>query len=119
MRFSAELRNAANVAVQWMNPDQRRMYEAIDKDIYSDAVPGPVARMHFLTGKAGRGKSFVVNAAISKARSLGHIVVVCGTTALCVSNIEGGRTAHSMFSIPVTDDYIIILEWSRVYKMMT
>ena len=104
-RFSAKLRNAANAAMQQMNPDQQQMYEAIDNDIYSDAAPGPIARMHFLTGKAGRGKSFVVNAAISKARSLGRIAVVCGTTALCVSNIEGGRTAHSMFSIPVTDDY--------------
>jgi hypothetical protein len=104
--FSAELRHAADTAVRQMSADQRQMYEVIENDIYSNPAGGSIPRMHFLTGKAGRGKSFVVNAVISKARSLGHIAVVCGTTALCVSNIEGARTAHSMFSIPVAEDYI-------------
>ena len=94
------------MAVQQMSADQWQMYEVIENDIYSNPAGGSIPRMHFLTGKAGRGKSFVVNAVISKARSLGHIAVVCGTTALCVSNIEGARTAHSMFSIPVAEEYI-------------
>jgi hypothetical protein len=41
---------------------------------------------------------------IDRARGCGHIVAVCGTTALSVSDVDGGRTAHSLFKLPVRDD---------------
>lgn len=100
---AAQLAQFATDTIEKMSEEQRDIYNIIDKDIYDpDGHLRP--RLHFLTGKAGRGKSFIVKAIIAKARSLGRITVVSGSTALSVSDVDGGRTAHSTFRIPVTDD---------------
>jgi hypothetical protein len=100
---AAELRHIAASAVSFMSADQRSIYEALHDVIYGDPLPS-TPHLHFLTGKAGRGKSFIIKALVAEARSMGGIVVVAGTTALSISDIDGGRTAHSIFKLPVTED---------------
>ena len=102
---SAELRELACLAVSSMSPDQRLIYDALHTDIYSNpSTSSP--HLHFLTGKAGRGKSFIVKTLVAEARSMGEVVVVAGTMALSTSDIDGGRTVHSMFKLPVTEDNV-------------
>ena len=101
----AELRELACLAVSSMSPDQRLIYDALHMDIYSNpSTSSP--HLHFLTGKAGRGKSFIVKTLVAEACSMGEVVVVAGTTALFTSDIDGGRTMHSMFKLPVTEDNV-------------
>ncbi|CAG8833013.1 30692_t:CDS:2, partial [Gigaspora margarita] len=55
----------------------------------------------FLDGKAGQGKTFLINAICYKIRAAKKIILICGTTALSALLYEGGCTAHSLFCIPV------------------
>jgi hypothetical protein len=44
-----------------------------------------------------------MNAIVNILRSERKIVLICGTSALAASLYERGRTAHSLFEIPVTE----------------
>lgn len=101
---AATLDQLAIDMVLGMSTDQRAIYNDIYTDIFHHQPTSSSPRLHFLTGKAGRGKSFIVKALVAKARGMGYIAVVSGTTALSVSDIDGGRTAHSTFKLPVTED---------------
>jgi hypothetical protein len=101
---AATLDQLANDMVLGMSTDQRMIYNDIYTDIFHYQPTSSSHRLHFLTGKAGRGKSFIVKALVAKARGMGYIAVVSGTTALSVSDVDGGRTAHSTFKLPVTED---------------
>jgi hypothetical protein len=57
----------------------------------------------FIEGKPGRGKSFLADAVACKFRAEGKIVLVIGTSALAAALHERGRTAHSLFRIPVKE----------------
>ena len=59
----------------------------------------------FVDGRAGRGKTFLLNAIVTKLRSKYAIVIIAGTTALSILLYDCGRTAHSAFGIPVTEVY--------------
>ncbi|KAI8532731.1 hypothetical protein RHMOL_Rhmol11G0236300 [Rhododendron molle] len=55
----------------------------------------------FLNGGAGTGKTFLYNTIAQKCRALGHIVVTVASFGIASLLLEGGRTAHSTFSIPL------------------
>lgn len=52
----------------------------------------------FLTGKAGTGKSYIVNATIAELCSMGKNVVAVAPTGIAATNING-QTIHSMFKL--------------------
>jgi hypothetical protein len=54
----------------------------------------------FIDGKAGRGKTFLLNAMCSKLRSMGLIVIATAVSAFAAQLYKGGRTAHSIFKVP-------------------
>ena len=98
------LQAEVDAALNLMSPDQCSMYDTLDNEIHSPPSSTPTSHLHFITGKAGRGKSFVTKAIISHTRALGKIVAIAGTTALCVSDIDGACTAHSLFGLLVVKD---------------
>jgi hypothetical protein len=59
----------------------------------------------FLDGRAGRGKSFVLEAFVCWCRSQQWVVLIAGSTALSVLPYTRGRTAHSTFSVPIDHVY--------------
>jgi predicted ATPase len=79
-----------------MNLEQRHIFDRIDNSIRRGGC-------FFLDGKAGRGKTFLVNAICNRIRGQGRIAYITGATALSVTLYERGRTAHSMFGIPVNE----------------
>ena len=81
------------------NPEQEQVFR---RPIEVCAQPGPQSPI-FLDGKAGRGKSYVVECLTWWLRSRREIVLVTGSTALSVIGYDRGRTAHSTFGIPVND----------------
>jgi predicted ATPase len=82
-----------------MNPDQAAIYHTILQDCWYDDLH----QMYFIDGKAGRGKTFLVRAICDTIRSQGDIVIIAGSTALSATLYERGRTAHSIFGIPVLE----------------
>ncbi|KAA8894732.1 hypothetical protein FN846DRAFT_912553 [Sphaerosporella brunnea] len=91
--------NQAQLAVSQMNPEQAICYHTVLDDCWSD---GP-HRLYFIDGKAGRGKTFLVRAICDTLRSQADIAIIAGSTALSATLYERGRTAHSVFGIPVLD----------------
>lgn len=79
-----------------MNAEQQSVYNRVLQSIGNGGC-------FFLDGKAGRGKTFLVNAICNRLRGQGQIACITGSTALSVTLYERGRTAHSMFGIPVQE----------------
>ena len=48
-----------------------------------------------------------MNTIVNKLRGEGKIVLIVGTSALAASLYERGRTAHSLFKIPVTEVHLL------------
>ena len=87
-----------------MDADQLEIYSTL----YACITEDEEIRKHrmstfFIEGKPGRGKTFVANVLATKLRSEGYIVLIVATTALAATLYERGRTAHSLFRIPVTE----------------
>ena len=53
----------------------------------------------FIDGKAGRGKTFLVNVICDLLRSMGRIVLPTATSAFATQLYPGGRTTHSAFKV--------------------
>lgn len=76
------------------NQEQRLVYDRVMRSI-------PTGGYYFLDKKAGKEKTFLVNAIYNRIRGVGHIACIIGLTTLSVTFYKKGRTAHSIFSIPV------------------
>jgi predicted ATPase len=79
-----------------MNAEQQSVYNRVLQSIGNGAC-------FFLDGKAGRGKTFLVNAICNRLRGQGQIACITGSTALSVTLYERERTSHSMFGISVQE----------------
>jgi len=58
----------------------------------------------FLHGPAGTGKTFLYNCLCSHFRAQGKIVVCVASSGIASQLLPGGRTAHSRFKIPLSND---------------
>jgi hypothetical protein len=97
----SELEHQARQMYNTMNSEQKNIF----CDILHHARNSR-AHVHnntFIEGKPGRGKTFLVDALCSQLRSEGNIVLIVGTSALAAALYERGRTAHSLFRIPVIE----------------
>jgi hypothetical protein len=88
----------ADAAAARMNGEQRAIYEEI-----LAAVTQGRPLYAFIDGKAGRGKTFLVNALCDKIRSMGRIVIPTATAAFAAQLYPGGRTTHSAFKVRFPD----------------
>ena len=97
------LEREAAYALSLMNIEQQQVLHSVYDNIEKNHCTRHPCQPMFIDGRPGRGKTFVVDAIIKKLRSEGKIVLTVGTSALAASLHERGRTAHSLFEIPVTD----------------
>jgi hypothetical protein len=79
-----------------LNNGQREAYNTIMASI--NACDG---KTFFLNGSGGTGKTFVYNTICAKLRSEGKIILCVSSSGISALLIRGGRTAHSMFKIPI------------------
>ena len=77
-------------------PDQRMAYDCIIA-----SVEGAEGRLFFLNGPGGTGKTFIYNTVCCKLRSEGKIILCVSSSGISALLIRGGRTAYSMFKIPI------------------
>ncbi|XP_024015907.1 uncharacterized protein LOC112089161 [Eutrema salsugineum] len=79
------------------------------KDIYNDimdAVTRGIRGMFFVYGYGGTGKTYLWRLLGAALRSQGKIVLNVASSGIAALLLEGGRTAHSRFGIPmVVNEY--------------
>jgi hypothetical protein len=90
-------------SMQQDNPPQFAIYQLILADILA-AIELPHSRAHFIDAPAGTGKTYLMNALLTKLRSLYHLALATATSGIAATNFVDGQTAHSRFHIPIPVD---------------
>ena len=85
-------RAAASLAI--LNTGQREIFDEV-----MDAIQGNRPLTLFIDGKAGRGKTFLINTICEHIRALGLIAIPTATAAFAAQLYPGGRTTHSAFKV--------------------
>jgi hypothetical protein len=80
-----------------LNPEQLDAYNQI-----ITSVEAQTGRTFFLNGPGGTGKTFVYNTVCNMVRSRGWIALCVASSGIASLLLCGGRTAHSMFKIPLS-----------------
>ena len=83
-----------------LNPGQSSLFEEIYLAVHS-SIDSDCQKIHILNSPGGFGKTLVLKVIAAKIRSEGSIVICVASTGLAAQNLEGGRTAHSRFKIPI------------------
>ncbi|KAG5729776.1 hypothetical protein E4T56_gene938 [Termitomyces sp. T112] len=66
-----------------------------------DSVDNNLGKMIFIHSAGGCGKTFVCNTLASAVRSNGDVALCVASSGIAALLLEGGRTAHSRFKIPI------------------
>ena len=66
-----------------------------------DSVENDLGKMIFVHSAGGCGKTFVCNTLASAVRSNGGVALCVASSGIAALLLEGGRTAHSRFKIPI------------------
>lgn len=88
----------ANNYEKQMNADQIKVYTEVIENVLSEESE---QTLFFLDGPGGTGKTFLYNAILAKIRSEGKIALAVASSGIAAELLEGGRTAHSRFKIPI------------------
>jgi hypothetical protein len=92
----AQQREELEGRLRQVNNGQRSAYDRIVNSIERES-----GELYFLQGSGGTGKTFVYNTVCCKVRSEGKIILCVASSGIAALLIRGGRTAHSMFKIPI------------------
>ncbi|KDR70858.1 hypothetical protein GALMADRAFT_32022, partial [Galerina marginata CBS 339.88] len=90
------LRADLEIRLEQMNDNQNSAYDRIVA-----SVENTDGGLFFLNGSGGTGKTFVYNTVCAKLRSDQNVVLCVSSSGISTLLICGGRTAHSMFKIPI------------------
>lgn len=85
-----------------MTLDQRKVYDAVMSSLNRNE-----GKQFFLDAPGGTGKTFLINLLLAKVRSMGKVALAVASSGIAATLLEGGRTAHATFKIPlknITDD---------------
>ena len=93
---SGMLRQQVDAGVLAFNPEQRDIFLRVQQ-----AVSNNEPLLMFIDGKAGRGKTFLVNILCAWVRAEGRIALPTATSAFAAQLYPGGRTTHSTFGVCV------------------
>merc|ERR1712020_218977 len=66
-----------------------------------DSVNNGKGRLFFLEAPGGTGKTFVTSLLLAKVRQQDKIALAVASTGIASYLLPGGRTAHSMFKLPL------------------
>jgi len=87
----------AEERIAQLNTEQHHAYDQIISSVESQA-----GRTFFLNGPGGTGKTFIYNTVCNTVRGNGWIVLCVASSGIAALLLRGGRTAHSMFKIPIS-----------------
>ena len=92
-----QLRDKWETGYEMTNLQQREILNVVTTAIDSKVGGG----LFFIDGPGGTGKTFVENLLLSYVRSIGGIALSVASSGIASILLDGGRTAHSRFKIPL------------------
>ncbi|GBN96392.1 hypothetical protein AVEN_7481-1 [Araneus ventricosus] len=95
-----EEQSKANANIEKLNSEQRYAVYKVLHAIYEYQTDMP--KCFFLDGPAGTGKTFVYSTLLHAVRGKGDQAIAVASTGIAATLLSGGRTAHSIFKIPLT-----------------
>ncbi|XP_024006616.1 uncharacterized protein LOC112083117 [Eutrema salsugineum] len=93
-RETLRVRNEKMLAT--VTSEQRSVYDEILEPVNKNK-----GGMFFVYGSGGTGKTYLWSLLGSALRSLGDVVLKVASSGIAALLLEGGRTAHSRFAIPI------------------
>jgi hypothetical protein len=78
------------------NPEQKAIFDTV-----TAAVESGNGGLFFIDGPGGTGKTFVENVLLAYVRSRRHVALAVASSGIASILLEGGRTSHSRFKIPI------------------
>ena len=94
LKQTTALQHQVHLGLSMFNNEQRDIFLQIQYAILHNK---PL--LMFIDGKAGRGKTFLVNTLCAWIRSTARIVLPTATSAFAAQLYPGGRTTHSTFGV--------------------
>ena len=91
---SGVLQQQVDIGLSVFNSEQHDIFLRVQHAILNNE---PL--LMFIDGKAGRGKTFLVNILCAWVRSIGQIALPTATSAFAAQLYPGGRTTHSTFGV--------------------
>src|SRR5204862_3806546 len=104
-----------------LNGSQRHIYDTVNKACVKEINQ----RLFFIDGPGGYGKTFLFNMIIAKVKSNQGVVIAVASSGIAALLLDGRRTAHSTFKIPLqlTEDSVLNVkpdsELARLIKRAT
>ncbi|XP_060846341.1 uncharacterized protein LOC132926006 [Rhopalosiphum padi] len=83
-----------------LNSDQKTVYDAV-----MTSINNYEGKTFFLDAPGGTGKTFLINLLLAKIRTDRKIALAVASSGIATTLLEGGRTAHSTFKIPLKMSY--------------
>jgi chromosomal replication initiation ATPase DnaA len=83
------------MAIESLNDGQRAAYNGV-----IDAYVAHHAKVIFIDGPRGTGKTYIENLILNVVRSRGDIAFVVASSGIVALLLSSGRTAHSYLKIP-------------------
>jgi hypothetical protein len=87
------------MAIESLNDGQRAAYNGVI-DVYA----AHHAKVIFIDGPGGTGKTYTENLILNVVRSCGDIALVVASSGIAALLLSGGRTTHSYLKIPIALD---------------
>ena len=94
-----ELQATVQRQVESFNGEQRAVYDAV-----MAAVQGEEKHVFFLHSAGGGGKTYVCNTIAAAVRAQGRVALCVASSGIASLLLDGGRTSHSRFHIPINID---------------
>lgn len=79
-----------------LTPEQRHIYQTVLNSVFHN-----LGKLFFLDAPGGTGKTFLINLISNKLRSDGQIVFAAASCGVAATLLQGGKTAHSTFKLPL------------------
>jgi hypothetical protein len=79
-----------------LTAEQKIVYDSI-----MESSANNLGKLFFLDAPGGTGKTFLINLILAKIRSQGKIAIAVASSGIAATLLQGGRTAHSTFKLPI------------------
>ncbi|XP_073059568.1 uncharacterized protein [Primulina eburnea] len=83
-------------AIERLNAQQRIAFDTIVESIMQNQ-----SKLFFIDGPGVTGKTFLYRSMLAHLRKTGKIIIAVATSGIATTLLQGGRTAHSRFLIPL------------------
>jgi hypothetical protein len=103
LQLAAELDYDRNVLHGYVNQNLPRLniFQEIAVIAVFNAIAQGEGAIFFLDGPSGSSKTFVYSVLLASVRRDEHVAIVVTSSGIAALLLEGGRTSHSVFKIPI------------------